>query len=189
MHRNEALMNQSKAKNSDAEASFPGSDLKGVFSASEFLRIHALDQFADNFFDGYTVVVIGSGDIASQVAQAAKELAADEVKVNNLMPTAIKGDPDHVCSVEFEGDEGQILVLAAGAVILAMGNTRHERLIAEGWENRGPFDEPRLSDIVEMYKEDGFQVSLETFDPDLEEGCVACMRLTADMYRSVYTKK
>lgn len=64
-----------------------------------------------------------------------------------------------------------------------------EELEKAGWENRGTFDEPRLSEIVEMYEETGFEVRQEDFDPDCEEGCVACMRLEPRRYKTIYIRK
>jgi hypothetical protein len=59
----------------------------------------------------------------------------------------------------------------------------------EAWKDRGAFDEPRLSDVVEMYKELNFEVLLVDFDPDAQTECVACMRLEPERYKTVYTRK
>ncbi len=59
----------------------------------------------------------------------------------------------------------------------------------EGWKNRGTFDEPRLSDVVEMYEEMDFEVLLVEFDPDAHIGCVECMKAEPHRYKIVYTKK
>jgi hypothetical protein len=42
--------------------------------------------------------------------------------------------------------------------------TREEELKKEGWEKRFIIDEPRLSEMVEQYKELGFEVLLEPVD-------------------------
>lgn len=42
--------------------------------------------------------------------------------------------------------------------------TSQEDLARAGWERKTTSDEPRLSEIVEMYKEIGFEVHLEPFN-------------------------
>jgi len=66
---------------------------------------------------------------------------------------------------------------------------RDDLLARDGWSNRGDFDEPRLSDIVEMYEEAGFEVRLEPFDPASVEGCTACMMADPQRYRTVFTRR
>ena len=67
--------------------------------------------------------------------------------------------------------------------------TRKEELTRKGWEKQDIYDEPRLSEIVELYEEMGLEVLLEPFNPDDEPGCVECMKVTPDKYKTVYTKK
>ena len=43
--------------------------------------------------------------------------------------------------------------------------TREAELAREGWQKQTTYDEPRLSELVEMYEEIGYQVHLEPFDP------------------------
>ena len=64
-----------------------------------------------------------------------------------------------------------------------------EELEKQGWERRLTCDEPRLSEIVEMYEETGFEVRLEPFNPDEEDGCTACMSSDASRYWTIYTRK
>jgi hypothetical protein len=52
--------------------------------------------------------------------------------------------------------------------------TREEELKKQGWEKRFTIDEPRLSEIVEQYKELGFEVLLEPVDTSSEE-CTTCI--------------
>ncbi len=66
---------------------------------------------------------------------------------------------------------------------------RESRLAGEGWENRGTFDDPRLSEIVEMYGEIGFEVRLEPFCPESETGCAECMKAESDKFKVVYTRR
>ncbi len=58
------------------------------------------------------------------------------------------------------------------------------------WERRTVADEPRLSELVEMYEELGFEVQLEDFNPK-EEGaeCTECMKENPEKYKVIYTRK
>jgi hypothetical protein len=67
--------------------------------------------------------------------------------------------------------------------------TRAKELARKGWEKQTTFDEPRLSELVEMYKEIGFEVHLEPFHPDEEPGCTECMKADPDRYKTIYTRK
>jgi hypothetical protein len=67
--------------------------------------------------------------------------------------------------------------------------TREEELTRAGWEKQMTFDEPRLSELVEMYEEIGFEVHLEPFHPDEEPGCTECMKADPDKYKTIYTRK
>jgi hypothetical protein len=67
--------------------------------------------------------------------------------------------------------------------------SREEALIAEGWVKQSTYDEPRLTEMVEMYKEIGFNVHLEPFNPDEEPGCAECMKIAPETYKTIYTKK
>jgi hypothetical protein len=66
--------------------------------------------------------------------------------------------------------------------------TRHEELTAQGWQRQIAYDEPRLSDIVEMYREMGMAVHLEPFDPTTEPGCSECMKAAPEKYMTIYTR-
>jgi len=57
------------------------------------------------------------------------------------------------------------------------------------WQERGTYCEPRLSDIVEMYEDAGFEVRLERFKPDEGTGCIECMKAEADRYRTIFVRK
>lgn len=65
--------------------------------------------------------------------------------------------------------------------------TREEELKKEGWEKRFTIDEPRLSEMVEEYKEVGFEVFLEPVDPSSEE-CSSCISAFHDRYKTIYTR-
>lgn len=66
---------------------------------------------------------------------------------------------------------------------------RSQQLTLAGWEKRATYDEPRLSEMVEMYKEIGFEVLLEPFSSDEEPGCAECMKDSPQQYKTIYTRK
>jgi hypothetical protein len=66
--------------------------------------------------------------------------------------------------------------------------TREEKLTSEGWEKRTTYDEPRLSEMVELYKELGFETHLEPLNPDEELECAECMKLAPQNYKTIYTR-
>ena len=67
--------------------------------------------------------------------------------------------------------------------------SREQELIDKGWAKQPTYDEPRLSEMVEMYKEIGFEVHLEPFDPETEPGCAECMKIAPDRYKTIYAKE
>ena len=67
--------------------------------------------------------------------------------------------------------------------------TREEELVKEGWEKQTTYDEPRLSEIVEMYQEMDLEVHLEPFNPEEEAGCLECMKQTPERFKTIYTRK
>ena len=67
--------------------------------------------------------------------------------------------------------------------------TREEELAKKGWKKQTTHDEPRLSDVVEMYEEMNFEVHLEPFNPDEESGCIECMKAMPDKYKTIFTRK
>jgi hypothetical protein len=70
-----------------------------------------------------------------------------------------------------------------------MGLKRQEELSRQGWQRQATYDEPRLSEMVDMYKEIGLEVRLEPFDPDEEPGCTDCMASMPEKYKTIYTRK
>ena len=70
-----------------------------------------------------------------------------------------------------------------------MSMTREEELIAQGWERQVTCDEPRLSEMADTYKDIGLEVHLEPFHADEEPGCTACMAMTPDRFKTIYTRK
>jgi len=71
---------------------------------------------------------------------------------------------------------------------------REEELTSQGWERRFVADEPRLSEMKELYESIGFQVLLEPLPPKeelaacAESGCTACLDMDPERYRTIYTR-
>jgi hypothetical protein len=71
---------------------------------------------------------------------------------------------------------------------------REKELLGLGWERRFIADEPRLSEMKELYESIGFDVLLEPL-PSREEiadcsdrGCSECMDLDPGRYKTIYTR-
>ncbi len=67
--------------------------------------------------------------------------------------------------------------------------TRENELTREGWQKQSTNDEPRLSELAEMYKDIGSDVHFEPFHPEEEPGCTECMKLQADRLKTIYIRK
>jgi hypothetical protein len=67
--------------------------------------------------------------------------------------------------------------------------TPEEQLIRAGWQRRATYNDPRLTELVEMYEEIGLEVHLEPFNPANEKGCTGCMQVMPELYRTIYTRK
>ena len=65
--------------------------------------------------------------------------------------------------------------------------SREDELVNEGWEKRSVLDEPRLSEVVELYTELGYEVLLEAVDLSGPE-CTRCFEENPDKFRVVYTR-
>ena len=70
-----------------------------------------------------------------------------------------------------------------------MGITRQAELARQGWKRQATCDEPRLSEMADMYREIGLEVHLEPFHPDQEPGCTDCMASMPEKYKTIYTRK
>jgi hypothetical protein len=66
--------------------------------------------------------------------------------------------------------------------------TRKEELKRQGWQKQSTYDEPRLSEMVDTYREIGLEVHLEPFDPDAEPDCARCMAAAPENYQTIYTR-
>ena len=67
---------------------------------------------------------------------------------------------------------------------------RQKELEKEGWTKQTTIGEPRLSEIVELYKSLGYEVRLEPVKLDeLDEECRKCYELERDKVKTVYVRK
>jgi hypothetical protein len=67
--------------------------------------------------------------------------------------------------------------------------TRQEELARQGWTRRATYDEPRLSEMADIYKDIGLEVHLEPFHADEEPRCSDCMKNMPELYKTIYTRK
>ena len=56
-----------------------------------------------------------------------------------------------------------------------------------GWSYRGTFDDPRLTEIANLYEALGFMVRMTPFFS--EKGCNRCFKETPEKFKALYTKK
>lgn len=74
--------------------------------------------------------------------------------------------------------------------------TREDELKKEGWQKRFVAEEPRLSEMVQLYEERGFEVLLEPLSAveGLDEGkeecqeCRICFEGGEDQYQVIFTR-
>jgi len=60
----------------------------------------------------------------------------------------------------------------------------------EGWTERNTTDEPRLSELVELYEELGFEVMVRPIAvEELAETCSVCVMADPERYKTIYTRK
>jgi hypothetical protein len=67
--------------------------------------------------------------------------------------------------------------------------TREEELISQGWQRQATYDEPRLSEMADLYREIGMEVHLEPFHPEVEMDCIGCLAEFPDRYKTIYIRK
>jgi hypothetical protein len=67
--------------------------------------------------------------------------------------------------------------------------TRAAQLAAGGWQRQSTCDEPRLSEMADMYRAIGVEVHIEPFHPEDEKGCAGCLAAFPDRYKTIYTRK
>ena len=69
-------------------------------------------------------------------------------------------------------------------------NLREEELKKEGWVKRTALEEPRLSEVIELYESLGFEILLEPTRPgDMGAECSKCYEKNCTKYSVVYTRK
>jgi len=67
---------------------------------------------------------------------------------------------------------------------------REKELEKEGWIKQTTIGEPRLSEIVELYKSLGYEVRLEPVKiNDLDDECRRCYEGEINEVKTVYVKK
>ena len=63
-----------------------------------------------------------------------------------------------------------------------------ERLKEEGWTKRTVTDEPRLSELVDLYEEIGLEVKVVPALPADFDGCSVCLEAGEDKYKTIFTR-
>jgi hypothetical protein len=69
---------------------------------------------------------------------------------------------------------------------------KEEELLKEGWQRRFIASEPRLSEMMAMYEETGFEVHLEPLAAGEEmdvAACRICFSGREDSYHVIYTRR
>ena len=64
-----------------------------------------------------------------------------------------------------------------------------ERLSSERWKKRATYDDPRFSEIVDVYREIGFEVHLEPFNAEYEKDRTSCADSMSNLYKTIYTRE
>jgi hypothetical protein len=67
-------------------------------------------------------------------------------------------------------------------------STKRTRLEAEGWTQRTVIDEPRLSELVETYRDLGFEVQVVPVEDDHLPECSECVQADPCRYGTIYTR-
>ncbi len=63
-------------------------------------------------------------------------------------------------------------------------------LVAEGWQRRFTADEQRIQEVVELYKELGYEVRMEPVTTgELQDDCHECQASSSLRLFTVYTRK
>jgi len=57
------------------------------------------------------------------------------------------------------------------------------------WETRFFGNEPRLSELVELYEELGFEVKVETISAEKCSGCTECFEGSTEPMKVIYTRE
>ncbi len=69
--------------------------------------------------------------------------------------------------------------------------SREEELKAQGWSRNCLIGEPRLSEVVQLHKELGFEVLLEPVSPSScdDQECTSCFESISETCKVVYVRK
>ena len=59
----------------------------------------------------------------------------------------------------------------------------------EGWTVKYIGGEPRLSEQVELFRELGFEIRIEPFDPTRCGGCIECFKESANSLSILYVRR
>lgn len=65
----------------------------------------------------------------------------------------------------------------------------HDEPGDERWTRQATYDEPRLSEMVEMYEQLGFEVRVEPYRPAEPTECSECMKLDPGRFKTIFTRK
>jgi hypothetical protein len=67
---------------------------------------------------------------------------------------------------------------------------KEKELAEEGWVKQTTIGEPRLSEIVELYRSLGYEVHLESVKlGELDEECRRCYESEVDEVKTIYVRK
>lgn len=67
---------------------------------------------------------------------------------------------------------------------------KNKKLIDSEWVKRNDADEPRLSELMDLYKSLGFEVMVKDFSPDnTGDECQECFIRSANKIKTIYTRK
>jgi len=66
----------------------------------------------------------------------------------------------------------------------------HRKLIEEGWTRRFTAEEPRLSEMKELYESLGLEVLVISATPEETQECASCFDIPEfeDRYKTIYTR-
>jgi len=63
-------------------------------------------------------------------------------------------------------------------------------LVADGWERRFVTDGMRSQEVVDLYRQLGFEVRLEPIlPPEVPDGCADCQLVVLFQFKTVYTRR
>lgn len=71
-----------------------------------------------------------------------------------------------------------------------MKNQSHQRdrLLEDGWKRRTVTDEPRLSELTELYEELDFEVLVLPVSEEDLNGCTVCFDEDSTRYKTIFTR-